>query len=323
MTPADGHAMRSARPVVVFVLGVNRSGTSALTRVLSLCGGGLPPKLVGSDSNNPRGYWEPFDSHRINFGLLRRHRSAWFDPTLRLQEHGTIGVDEKNACVDEITAFLGPLTGAPFLVLKDLNITSLTDLWFEGAQLAGFDVAAVIAVRHPEEVVASLAALNRSSPELAGALWLKGSLLAEAGTRNVPRVFVEYANFLADWQRETKRISTALEIDLGCRDDAAIEEFLSTDLHRQRQCGPVAEPFGTDWIATVYDALSAASRDEQWDPSALDRVFEAYRGTERGFRMAFENFQRFEKVNRFFRPSVAKAVYEIRALSHRRRGTWA
>lgn len=320
---SDGRGGVAVRPVVLFVLGVNRSGTSALTRVLSLSGCTLPPRLVGADRSNPRGYWEPFGSHQINYTVLRRHNTAWFDPTLRLQEEGALGAGEKASCIDEIRRFLSTLAAAPMVVIKDLNITALSSLWFEGARLAGFDVAAVIAVRHPEEVAASLAALNRTSPELAGALWLKGNLLAEKGTRDVPRVFVEYANFLEDWRRELKRISVTLKIDLGTRDEDAIEEFLSPDLHRQRVSGPVTEPFGTEWISEVYGALSAASCDESLDQSALDRVFEAYRGSELGFRIALENFHRFQKFNRLFRPSIAKLVYEIRAIAHRRRGTWA
>jgi hypothetical protein len=54
------------------------------------------------------------------------------------------------------------------------------------------------------------------------------------------------------------------------------EPRVTPDLHRQRHCGPVTEPFGTDWISTVYEALRAAARDQ----SALDRVFEAYRASE-------------------------------------------
>ncbi len=49
-----GQTGTAARPVILFVLGMGRSGTSALTRVLSLCGGTLPAKLVGANAGNPR-----------------------------------------------------------------------------------------------------------------------------------------------------------------------------------------------------------------------------------------------------------------------------
>jgi len=313
----------AARPIALFVMGVNRSGTSALTRVLSLCGGTLPPGLVGANAGNPLGYWEPRASHRLNYAILRRHRSEWFDPTLRLQGEGAFDADDSAACIAEIKAFLTTLPSAPLVVIKDMNITALSGMWFEAARLAGFDVVTVIAVRRPQEVTASLAALNRASPELATALWLKYTLLAERHTRALPRVFVEYTNLLEDWRREIKRISAALSIDLNTRDEGAIEEFLRPDLHRQRHCGPVTDPFGSGWICAVYEALRAAARDEPFDQSALDSVFEAYRASERGFRTAFEGFHRLHKFNWLIRPSIPNLIYKVLAMAHRRSGPWA
>ena len=81
----------------------------------------------------------------------------------------------------------------------------------------------------------------------------------------MPRVFVEYANLLEDWRREIKRISAALAIDLDTRDEGAIDEFLTPNLRHHRNCGPVTEPFGADWMSAAYEALGAAARDEPWD----------------------------------------------------------
>jgi len=313
----------SAGPTVLFVLGMARSGTSALTRVLSLCGGALPTALAGANSANPLGYWEPRKAIIINELILRRLGSSRFDPTLRLQEEGAIGTKEKAACIAEIQAYLGTLPAAPLVVIKDPRINVLTDLWFEAARLAGFDVATVISVRHPQEVIASVAAQIQVSPEFSSALWLKATLLAERHTRGLPRVFVEYASLLEDWRREVKRISAALEIDLTTRDDDAIEEFLRPNLRRQRSYSPVTEPFGTDWISTVYDAQCAAARDEPWDEPALDAVYEAYRGSEHGFRKVFEDSHRFDKLSRLVHPSVMKLIYDVLAVVNRRDKTWA
>ncbi|MUM29989.1 sulfotransferase family protein, partial [Mycobacterium sp. CBMA295] len=209
------------------------------------------------------------------------------------------------------------------VLIKDLQITLLSSMWFEAARLAGFDIAVVNMVRPPQEVIASGAADFLTSPELGSALWLKFNLLAERDTRELPRVFVEYANLLEDWRREVKRISVALGIDLDSRDEGVIDEFLTPDLHRQRHTGPVTETFGTDWISAVYEALSAAALDEPLDQSALDRVYAEYRASEQGFRTVFENSLRLNKLNRFIRPSILKFRYEAVALAHRRRGTWA
>ena len=129
------------------------------------------------------------------------------------------------------------------------------------------------------------------------ALWLKYTLLAEKHTRTLPRVFVEYANLLENWRREIKRISAALAINLNTGDEGAIDDFLTPDLRRQRLRGPVTKLFSTDWNSTVYEALRAAARDEPWDGSAFDRVFEAYRASEHYFRTTFEDYRDLDHTN--------------------------
>jgi hypothetical protein len=258
---------------------------------MSLCGGALPAGLRGPDSHNLRGYWEPRATLGFNEAVLRRHGSAAFDPSARALEDSAFAAEERATCIAEIVAFLTELPVAPFIVIKDPFITVLSGLWFEAAHVAGFDVATVIAVRHPQEVVASQAAAGPMSPELSSAVWLKANLLAERHTRGLPRVFVAYTNLLDDWRREIARISKTLEIDLSSRDEGEIEKFLTSDLQHQRHRGPVTDRFGTDWVSAVYEAMQAAARDEPLDMSALDRIFEGYRECEHDFRTAFENYQ--------------------------------
>ncbi|MEE6176557.1 sulfotransferase family protein [Mycobacterium sp. 050134] len=289
---------------------MSRSGTSALARVLSLCGGALPTALFGPSESNPRGHWEPQAALQINDTILHRQGSSYHDPTLQLQEAGAFESDTGAACVGEIAAFLATLPPAPFVIIKEPRITALSALWFRAARLAGHDVATVIAVRHPQEVIASLSTRDRCSPELASALWLKYNLLAERHTREVPRVFVEYSNLLRNWRLEIARVSRALAIDLASRDDGAIDGFLDHSLHHQKHRGPANDPFGSDWICAVDRLLRAAAEDEPWDERALDRVYEAYRASERAFRTALDDYRdRFTGTDwRFSVPKMIRAA---------------
>jgi hypothetical protein len=322
VSAAAGQDGTAKRPTILFVLGMGRSGTSALTRVISLSGVALPPGMMGADASNPRGYWEPRAALQINEKFLYRHGSSYFDPTLRLQREGALSDAETAAFIAEIRAYFESLPSAPVVVVKVLHISVLASMWFEAARQAGFDVAAVIAVRDPQEVVASLAKFMKASPPLTGGLWLKYNLLAERDTRGMPRVFVDYTNFLEDWRREIKRISCALPIDLD-PDEAAISEFLDQGLRRQRECGPVTEPFGSDWLSVSYAALRAAARDESWDEAELDRVFNEFQTSEHGFRTAIEDFHGHFNVFYRFSRKFMKPIYGTVALAHRRKGTWA
>lgn len=319
----------TARPILLFVIGFGRSGTSALTRVLSLCGAALPKGLLGATGSNPRGYWEPRAAIYLNERILRRQGSDGYDVSLRLPEEAELDADAEAACIAKIRAYLGTLPTAPLVVIKEPKMTALTHLWFEAARQAGFDPAAVIAIRHPAEAIASLEKRSgrqlyvEASPELMSALWLRYTLLAERGSRGMPRVFVEYSNLLESWRREVKRISTAVAVDLDTGDENAIDEFLTSDLRHHRHRGPVAEPFGTDWVSVVYETLSAASRDQPWDEAELDRVFEAYRASERGFRAVFTDVHRYHNLTRMMPLPLVKLGLSTLALVHRRKETWA
>jgi hypothetical protein len=313
----------TGRPTILFVMGMGRSGTSALTRTLSLCGATLPTGMMGADAGNPRGYWEPRAALHLNEKFLYNHGSSYFDPTLRLQNEGGLNDEEKAAFTAKIATYLRSLPVAPLVVIKVLHISFLTEMWFEAACRCGFDVAAVIALRHPQEVVASLEKYMFASPQLSSALWLKYNLLADRNTRGLRRTFVEYTNFVEDWRREVKRVSDILPVDLDTGDGCAVEEFLELSLRRNRHGGPVTEPFGTDWLTVAYDAFRSAARDEPWDEAVLDRVFEDYRSSEGGFRTAFEDFRgQFNMPYRFSRLFM-KPLYEAVALAHGRKGTWA
>lgn len=305
-------------PVIVFVLGMGRSGTSALTRALSLCGGALPATLVGADDSNQKGHWEPLNALHLNDGFLRRHGSTWFDPTLRLQSEVVISSAERDIFLDRIKAFLRALPPAPLHIIKEPRITALSDFWLDAARQTGFCPAAAIPVRHPEEVSASLTARYGMSSELASILWLKYNLLAERHSRDLPRVFVEYSNLLRDWRAETSRIEAALSIDLSVRDEAAIDDFLSPTLQRQHRGARTSRVFGEQWVSPVYAALSGAARDESLDTSALDAIFDSYRACEHAVRISLDEFQsRFLPAAAKARPLITRLVNRLRAVARR------
>jgi glycosyltransferase involved in cell wall biosynthesis len=310
---------------VIFVLGMHRTGSSAIARVLSLCGASLPRMLLGpNNESNPTGHWEPLEALQLNDDFLHRHGATWFDPTLRLQGEIVFEEEERDIYIERIRAFLEMYAGKPLLVIKDPRITAVSDFWFEGAARAGFAVKVVMPVRHPGEVSASLAVRDRVSFEFANALWLKYNLLAERRSRGLPRVFVEYPSLLNDWRYEVARISEALSVDLSAPDSARIDEFLRKELHRQRSNGQPTEAFGEPWIGQVYAELSAAARNGSCDPHVMDRIFSAYRACERAFRISLQEFlswtNSFSGFQRWFGGSLPA---EVQAELERLRGAEA
>jgi hypothetical protein len=81
----------------------------------------------------------------------------------------------------------------------------------------------------------------------------------------------------------------------------------------------VTELFGTDWFSVVNEAQRAAGRDEPWDGSVLDRVFEAYRASAHAFGTAFEDYRGLRNRVSLL-PSVMKLAREVYAMAHRAAG---
>jgi len=277
---------------IIFVLGMGRSGTSAVTRVLSLCGARLPEPLLGGSESNLPGHWEPIDAININNAFLRRYAASWYDPTLRLQGDIVFSVPEKETFIEQICGFIERSHTGSLLVIKEPRITALAGFWFEAAHKASMTAKVVIPIRHPDQIAASLAARDGLSAELSAVLWLKYNLLAERSSRQLPRVFVEYENLLNDWRKEVGRIAKRLTVDLRDADAAAIDRFLDPSLQRQRSSGKPSDMLGQTWTSDTYAALSAAARDGPLDLPKLDATFAAFAACERTFRRAVDEFSR-------------------------------
>jgi hypothetical protein len=274
---------------VIFILGMGRSGTSALARILSLRGCILPTVLKEANEANPRGFWEPVDALKLNDAFLFQHEATYFDPTLRLQGELSIAADETERFIAQIGAFFDQCPqGAP-LVVKDPRITALFDFWLQAARRAGYGVKVVVAIRNPAEVVASLDAWIQAPAELWQASWLKYNLLAELHSRRLPRVFVEYSSLLVDWRRQVRRITRSLGLDDPSEAGAAaIDAFLTGDLRRKKCEGPIVEPFGYPWLSDTYASLAGAADDQPIDVAKLDEILRTYRACERAFRLSLD-----------------------------------
>ena len=63
----------------IVVLGMHRSGTSAMAGVLQRLGVDLGSRLTPGDADNPKGYWEHTELVDIHDRLLRSLSSRWLE----------------------------------------------------------------------------------------------------------------------------------------------------------------------------------------------------------------------------------------------------
>ena len=259
----------------ILVIGMHRSGTSAITRTLSLMGGTLPSRLLEpSASENPAGFWESADIVASHDRFLATVGSRWDDP-LPLPD-SAFKTLAANHCHDELINLLHrDFDDAACFVIKDPRLCRLLPLWRSVLESFGARPAAVLPVRDPLAVALSLHRRNGFPREKSLALWLVHALLAEQSTRDWPRRFVLYDDFIADSADAARRLASRIGCFPAAEIEAAlpsIQEFWSADL---RHHTPAADPSIPSWVQSTHSWLIRAAETGEPETGELDAIWAA------------------------------------------------
>jgi hypothetical protein len=152
----------------VVVLGMSRSGTSAVTEMFHRAGFhvGPPSELLPPDASNPRGYFENLRIYEENERLLTESGGSWLEPPSpgRLLVESEQNIARLRSILAQIHA---EAPSAPIAV-KDPRIGVLLPVWkpaFQGL------LQPVMVVRHPVEIGMSLARRDLTPIPVATAAW--------------------------------------------------------------------------------------------------------------------------------------------------------
>lgn len=264
-----------SKPQILFVLGSGRSGTSAITRVLSLCGACLPLPLYAVNKRNPRGFWEPVAAVRLNDSFLLSNGTMFGDPTIYSWNVLASSESVRAEFLIRIQEFLASCPSEAAVIIKDPRISELAEFWLEAAQRQNLSAKAVITIRHPCDVAASLGA-KPVDFDLAFSAWMKLNLLCERHCRSVPRIFLDLSNALRDWRTEVARIINRLSLPLTISNPSAIDNFLAPSLYRRRDLSVRPDPLWEPWLTNLYGRLLALTCDHEVRAESFDELYEDY-----------------------------------------------
>ncbi len=266
-SPVESDRSGSTR-IAVLILGMHRSGTSALTRVISLLGADLPSNLMpGVEGDNETGFWESLDVYRLNDSILETVGSRWDD--WRSVQAVWSGLPEKDVFKAKALEILNQdFGGSSFFVLKDPRICRLLPFWSEVLRDFGAEVKYVIPVRNPLEVAASLAKRDDFTPARTYLLWLRHVLEAEYFSRGFPRSVITYQGLLEDWRDLAAKLASKLGIHWA-RHSADTEARIDGFLERRHRHHSLSDTDVYDnpelpaWVKETYSALGELQADPQ------------------------------------------------------------
>lgn len=229
----------------ILVLGMHRSGTSTVTRVLNFLGASLPESLMKPCSDNPGGYWESERITKFNNRLLESAGSNWKNDMPVSPEwfqHPDRKKDE-TAAENLLTEEFGR---AELFVLKDPRLCVLLPFWLKVLEQMNISASAILVARDPEEVIRSLAA-RAGNPVFSPAaitdknqcalLWMRYLLDSERFSRNLPRCVIDYHDFLKNSESVLARILGIASFPSQATEEEILEKidnFLDPSLQHQR-----------------------------------------------------------------------------------------
>lgn len=177
----------------LLVLGMHRSGTSALTRALGLLGleTGRRGTLMEAAPSNRSGHWEISALTECNDELLRSAGGRWSGPPADLSgldaaARGQAGADAR--------ALVADLLPAAAWTWKDPRLCLTLPFW---RNVLGTCPPAVVCLRHPLEIAASLERRNGFAPAYGMALWERYLRSLWAHLAGQPVLVVDYDAVLA------------------------------------------------------------------------------------------------------------------------------
>jgi uncharacterized coiled-coil DUF342 family protein len=291
------------KKTALIISGMHRSGTSSIAGVVGMLGAVLPQYLLPPKSDNPLGFFESDKVMRFNDKILSESGSSWSDWRAINNEW------QKNpnfsTYISEASLILSEEFGSStFIVLKDPRFAKILPFWNCVLEKLEFRSCHIIPIRDPAEVAASLYERDARSKNLSKMVWLRHVLDAEIYSRDLPRVFVFWADFLQDWEREVVKIADRFNFSWPRLTDhvrSEVGEFLSLELRHHHEvsdfCADNAIGNGNEYVKRAYVALNAFNKDP-YSMSAMevfDSIREDYLKTERIYGPVFADMDAADK----------------------------
>ena len=171
---------------VLFVVGMHRSGTSAVAGALSMMGGGLPATLIPPAEDNPKGFFESRKVVNLNDRILSAVNASWDRIPFFLDGESPDPADLSKWVNETFHAEIDRVLRAEFegvagsVIVKDPRLCLLLPAWEASVERLGWTMSHVLVVRDAQDVAASLAKRNAMPTAHAKRLWTKYNTAALA-----------------------------------------------------------------------------------------------------------------------------------------------
>lgn len=260
---------------LIVVLGMHRSGTSAITRGLEVLGVELGDNLMSPmANNNSKGFFEDLDVVDLNISLLNHLGLDWHyvSPVTDSQVDDLIASGYLLKATDLMRrkiAFKRPYG------IKDPRLAKLIPFWKKVFKHCELDVGYVIVVRNPISVTKSLNKRDGLTSEKGYMLWLDHVLTPLLNTENTNRIAVDFDLFIENPAKQLGRISKTFNLSVNSDDMSEyVRKFLDQELrHNINQPDDLAkDPQIPQMVRDLYAMLRTEASMDQPFTLSYDQI---------------------------------------------------
>lgn len=257
-------ALHAAREMQIILLGMHRSGTSAVGGFLQQAGFyfGPPEQSYDLHTTNPKGFFERRDVVRIDDRILAAAGANWIMTETLPPDFAAAFAPVD--LVAEARAVAEDLTARPLSFIKDPRMCLTLPLW----QPLFPRPVNVIVHRNPLAVAASLERRGDAPRAVGLALWERYNADILRHTAGLPRLAIAFEEFMRDPARATARLFDRLralgEVPVATPSATAAEAWFDRSfVHHQTDEATLAA-YAPEPVVALYRRLS---RDEGLDPA--------------------------------------------------------
>lgn len=257
----------------VFVLGMHRSGTSVVTKLLSVFDVYLGKHLIPASDENPKGFFEDKVFMHLNIRLLKSR--------IEVGDYGLFALDSKFVGVETIEKELlehisGEYSQVKVWGCKDPRLCITFPVWKKLLETENILYSFIVPVRNPLEVAWSLQKRGLSV-ELGLMAWFIYSFKMLEHAKHAPACFLKHESLYQDLDGVIEKIAAFLgksvEEYKGNIQDFK-DNFLDPALHCNKTSNEEFEFACRDfpWIQKMYTHLQLLAESSVVSTADIDNV---------------------------------------------------
>ena len=280
-----------AQKTCIIILGMHRSGTSALAGSLSELGIDFGKNIVEPSFDNPKGFFENEEIQNVNDSILEALDIKWDFPG-NLETDWQLHPEVKKLKSEAQNILNAEFADATVFCIKDPRMCHLLPFWLDILKEEKITTKCLFIVRHPKEVAASLSKRNNISSNKSYLVYTSYLLNAFVNSNKLSREFISYSSLLAKPNETLAKALGNLKLtDLSkAAGTAKLTGFLSKKMrHYDAKNNLVKEKDVISYLNSTFQALNALTTNTKSTSKHLKLLGENYKTHSKNSSIFYEN----------------------------------